>query len=90
MSASEHIAQILLDQRTVDGHWEGELSASALSTATAVSTFCFYSVASRSANDASSSDAKSNPERIRGLIDSGIAWLVAAQNDDGGWGDDGR
>ena len=32
----------LLDQRTDDGCWVGQLSASALSTATAISAFSFY------------------------------------------------
>lgn len=74
MSAAEHIAKILLDQRTPEGHWVGELSASALSTATAVSAFCFY--------------AKHSPSEKNGrLIESGIRWLVDSQNDDGGWGD---
>lgn len=74
MSAAEHIAKILLRQRTPQGHWQGELSASALSTATAVSAFCFY--------------AKHNPSEKNGqLIGSGVGWLIASQNDDGGWGD---
>ena len=84
MSATEQISKILLDQRTPDGHWVGELSASALSTATAVSAFSFYSVAFRSAKEAHFRGAKGD---IGALIDSGITWLIAHQNDDGGWGD---
>jgi squalene-hopene/tetraprenyl-beta-curcumene cyclase len=84
MSTAEHIAKILLDQRTPDGHWVGQLSASALSTATAVSAFSFYSVAFRSAKEAPFRGAKGD---IKALIDSGISWLIAHQNDDGGWGD---
>jgi len=61
----------LLAQRTGDGHWIGELSASALSTATAISALV---VAGRSDQDGS-------------LIDRGITWLVKQQNSDGGWGD---
>lgn len=60
----------LLELRNADGFWEGHLSSSALSTATAVS-------AMSSANDAA------DVERVR----LGVAWLVANQNGNGGWGD---
>lgn len=61
----------LLDQRTAAGHWEGRLSSSALATATAVIAL---TMAAGTAGD-------------EALIESGIAWLVANQNADGGWGD---
>jgi squalene-hopene/tetraprenyl-beta-curcumene cyclase len=60
----------LLAERTAAGHWVGELSTSALSTAVAVSAL---SLVGRS-------------DHLR-LIDSGLAWLAAHQNADGGWGD---
>ena len=74
MTPSQHIAKLLLDQRTADGHWEGELSASALATATAVSAFSFF--------------IKHQPDpQLQRLIENGMRWLVAGQNEDGGWGD---
>lgn len=74
MEPTQRIAKLLLDQRTTDGHWVGELSASALSTATAVSALSFY--------------AKDHPdEKIQPLIGGGLRWLVNEQNADGGWGD---
>ena len=71
--------EALLHARTADGHWEGLLSSSALSTATAIAALALYNVTPR---DAPSSD--------RRLIDRGIEWLIAHQNDDGGWGDTDR
>jgi squalene-hopene/tetraprenyl-beta-curcumene cyclase len=62
--------QSLLAARNAAGHWEGELSSSALSTATAVFAL-------------SSHDRSAHAR----LIDAGIAWLLAHQNPDGGWGD---
>ena len=62
--------RVLLDDRTGDGHWEGELSTSALSTATAL-------VALGTVD-----------ERVHhGSVAAACRWLMANQNDDGGWGD---
>jgi squalene-hopene/tetraprenyl-beta-curcumene cyclase len=75
-AAAETLARLtrrLLDARTSDGHWAGELSSSALSTATAVGTLA---LARRAGLDASE-------DRIAG----GRAWLAAHRNADGGWGD---
>lgn len=69
----------LLDERVPAGHWIGELSTSALSTATAVSAL---SLARRDAASAGFS-----PEQFAPLIDGGIHYLVTHQNPDGGWGD---
>ena len=63
----------LLQDRTPAGHWIGELSTSALSTATAV--MALYLV------------QKHGGSSHQPLIDGGLAWLAAHQNDDGGWGD---
>ena len=65
----------LLQERGADGAWEGELSSSALSTATAVTAFALA--------------AAENHERIGDTerIQLGLAWLVKHQNEDGGWGD---
>lgn len=81
MTAAQKIADMLLTQRTVDGHWAGELSASALSTATAVSTFCFYLTRMKNSAD----DGRC--QQFSRLIDGGVRWLVQCQNQDGGWGD---
>lgn len=79
MSTADRVANLLLAQRTADGHWVGELSASALSTATAVSAFCFYV-------DRCDEEGTHHGQ-ANGYIDGGIAWLIGHQNEDGGWGD---
>jgi squalene-hopene/tetraprenyl-beta-curcumene cyclase len=63
----------LLKERSQQGHWVGELSTSALSTATAV--MALYLVQKHAGTP------------HQGLIEGGLAWLTAHQNDDGGWGD---
>ena len=63
----------LLDARTVAGHWVGELSASALSTATALFTLWRHQLATGTSH--------------RTRIDAGLAWLASTQNTDGGFGD---
>src|SRR5438067_4520495 len=63
----------LLAERTPEGHWVGELSTSALSTATAV--MALHLVGERCG------------ERHDSLVAGGLRWLAAHQNDDGGWGD---
>ncbi|HXD87127.1 MAG TPA: prenyltransferase/squalene oxidase repeat-containing protein [Urbifossiella sp.] len=69
----------LLAERVPAGHWVGELSTSALSTATAVMALHLVnSGALRSADSAS---------RLNQLIQRGIDWLAEHQNADGGWGD---
>jgi squalene-hopene/tetraprenyl-beta-curcumene cyclase len=78
-SLAETLANVrrrLLDARTPAGHWEGELSSSALSTATAA--FALW-LASR----AGGADAA----KLEGLARRGARWLAEHQNADGGWGD---
>lgn len=65
----------LLAERTPDGHWVGELSTSALSTAVAVSAL---SLVQRS---------KAPDRPCESLIANGLRWLAEHQNPDGGWGD---
>lgn len=60
----------LLAERNAAGHWEGELSSSALSTATAIVALTVI-----------------DRDRFADLIGGGVRWLVANQNEDGGWGD---
>jgi squalene-hopene/tetraprenyl-beta-curcumene cyclase len=62
-----------------EGYWEGELSSSALSTATAVSALA---VALK--NGAISGSRISN---LQFQIEAGLKWLAAHANPDGGWGD---
>jgi len=64
----------LLDQRTPAGHWEGRLSSSALSTATAAWALAML-------------EHHGGPGPFSRLIGPGLDWLVRHQNADGGWGD---
>ena len=73
-SAFQTALAALLAERTPQGHWVGELSTSALSTATAVSA-----VALVQKHTATNSHEK--------LIAEGVNWLASHQNEDGGWGD---
>jgi len=75
LAAYDRVRSQLLAERVPEGHWIGQLSTSALSTATAVSAFSMVRRNGRS--DARFDDA----------IDGGIRWLAGHQNDDGGWGD---
>jgi squalene-hopene/tetraprenyl-beta-curcumene cyclase len=66
----------LLKARARDGFWIGNLSPSALATATAVVALILAE--------------KALPQRDRKreqLIEDGLAWLAAHINSDGGWGD---
>jgi squalene-hopene/tetraprenyl-beta-curcumene cyclase len=65
----------LLAERTSEGFWVGELSTSALSTATAVSALALVQKATTVHGSFDS------------LITGGLRWLAANQNTDGGWGD---
>ena len=74
LEAALHTArQALLAERNADGHWIGELSSSALATATAV-------VALQQVQ--SNTDAEHST-----YIKGGLDWLAAHANPDGGWGD---
>jgi len=74
----------LMKERTPDGHWVGELSTSALSTATAVMAL---HLVQNSLPSPSGRGAGGEGRDLRTLIDNGLAWLAANQNEDGGWGD---
>jgi squalene-hopene/tetraprenyl-beta-curcumene cyclase len=67
----------LLAARNAQGHWTGELSSSALSTATAVCALAAVQKESRRASTGVD-------ER---QISRGLDWLAAHVNADGGWGD---
>jgi squalene-hopene/tetraprenyl-beta-curcumene cyclase len=72
--ALEKATRELLAQRNAQGFWEGELSGSALSTATAVTALAVAGRESKTSN-------------YQPRIDSGLCWLSEHQNSDGGWGD---
>ncbi|MGF1582427.1 MAG: prenyltransferase/squalene oxidase repeat-containing protein [Gemmataceae bacterium] len=74
-AAYQTALESLLAERHSSGYWEGELSTSALSTATAVMALSM--VQQRVPN--------SGP--FDSLIMGGLNWLVANQNADGGFGD---
>jgi squalene-hopene/tetraprenyl-beta-curcumene cyclase len=79
-AAYEKARADLLAERTSAGHWEGRLSSSALSTATAISALAIASrISSSDPPDAIPADSQ--------LVERGIAYLLPQQNDDGGWGD---
>jgi squalene-hopene/tetraprenyl-beta-curcumene cyclase len=65
----------VLGVRVAEGHWIGELSSSALSTATAVTALRL----ARGAGAGAAADER--------LVRSGLDWLEQHQNDDGGYGD---
>src|SRR5436309_10837899 len=81
----------LLAERTPEGHWVGELSTSALSTAVACAALSL--VQKRAAREVSGSGPAPAEEdrllraRLAPLIEGGLAWLATHQNADGGWGD---
>ena len=72
----------LLDQRTAEGYWVGELSASALSTATALSAMSAVLI--------HASDLPDCRERLVDCTTRGIESLKRQQNPDGGFGDTDR
>lgn len=72
----ETVQALLLKERNEHGHWTGELSTSALSTATAV--MALQQVLLKQ----SDREAELTP-----FIKGGLSWLAEHQNSDGGWGD---
>lgn len=76
----------LLAQRTEEGHWVGQLSSSALSTATAVSAMVLMQRYDPVGAWGGLLDP-SRPVHVAELIFDGLRWLCRNQNDDGGWGD---
>jgi len=69
----------LLAERHASGHWVGELSSSALSTATATSALALvrrHAIGPPCA-----------PEVLDGLVERGVECLARSPNADGGWGD---
>ncbi|HET6248110.1 MAG TPA: prenyltransferase/squalene oxidase repeat-containing protein [Tepidisphaeraceae bacterium] len=81
--------QTLLDARAANGAWEGELSSSALATATAVfALHLFIEHATRLPEEQEVVILDRSTERAcRKAVNDGLAWLALHQNRDGGWGD---
>ncbi len=70
----DRLTDTLLAERNAYGHWVGELSSSALSTATAVIALTL---------EARAGGRAAPPPRAT----AGVDWLIRTQRDDGGWGD---
>lgn len=89
-AAAQSAQAILLGYRTAGGWWAGELSTSALSTATAVMAL-LQAVKSAEAGLPSAAGAarygRQEVQRWRDLANGGLQWLSAHQNSDGGFGD---
>jgi squalene-hopene/tetraprenyl-beta-curcumene cyclase len=77
-AALDRVSDQLLAERQPQGHWVGQLSTSALSTATAVSAL---SLVRR---------GEGGVQPLAEPIEKAVAWLIARQNADGGWGDTDR
>src|SRR4051794_1217474 len=75
-TAYETVRAALLAERTPGGHWLGELSTSALSTATAVGALALLN-----------RHGKTPQPEATVLLESGLRFLADHQNADGGWGD---
>ncbi len=92
-AAYEKVKGELLAERTPRGHWVGELSSSALATATAVSALAVVRGVQgprskvQSLEPGTSSTLDLGPWTLDSLIRRGVAYLVTQQNADGGFGD---
>ncbi len=80
VSADDPVQKLLDAPVSEMRHWVGELSTSALSTATAV-------MALEQMRRQYVSAGRDVPETWTRLIRGSIEWLIAHQNEDGGWGD---
>lgn len=89
-AAAARAQTALLDHRVAGGWWAGQLSTSALSTATAVMAL-LQAVQAAETNSAerAAGDQPGRPtaQRWRVLADNGLRWLSRHQNPDGGFGD---
>ncbi len=71
----------LLEERNEHGFWEGKLSTSALSTATAIMALEMV------LRDRKSQNVSHNLSELSLPVQNGLHWLAENQNSDGGWGD---
>src|SRR3954467_900596 len=72
-SALSKATAMLLSCRNEQGVWTGEVSSSALATATAVTALGLY-------------DQNTEQNQNAALISMGLNWLAENANGDGGWG----
>ena len=73
IEAADVVTDLLVSARSPQGGWTGELSTSALSTATAVMALELA--------------RRANLRQCDNLITNAVQWLANHQNPDGGWGD---
>ncbi|WP_286177693.1 prenyltransferase/squalene oxidase repeat-containing protein [Rhodopirellula sp. JC639] len=76
----DRVRSELLAARNDAGHWTGQLAASALSTATAVSAFSAVLI----------NGDPPGGESLRAMVRQGMGYLQTQQNPDGGFGDTDR
>ena len=86
-AAYEQVRAELLAERTPDGHWVGELSSSALATATAVSALAVVRTASGGREPPEAMPTTFDRGFLDDLIARGVKYLTSQQNPDGGFGD---
>lgn len=100
----DRVRRELLAQRNDSGHWTGELAASALSTATAVSAIAAVLVHRDSVDKATErpdfeppisgtetgDGTEGSSASLRSMIGQGMCYLAGQQNSDGGFGDTDR
>jgi len=93
VAAHEAVRAELLGERTVGGHWVGELGPSPLATATAISALVTaHASGSISVSVGSARDERPDMQQLVNgdlselLVDS-LRWLAERQNEDGGWSD---
>ncbi len=86
-NACETVRRELLARRNSRGHWTGTLSGSALSTATTISAYSIFRNIYTATEQARRVFPVEEFQRLEDQLRRGIAWLIANQNADGGWGD---
>lgn len=79
----DSLAARLVAEMDDRGHWRGELSSSALSTATAVCALELY----RRDLDSDGGRPAAPAPALEAAVRAGAGWLCGTQNSDGGWGD---
>ena len=80
-AARDRAVEALLAERVPEGHWVGELSSSALSTATAITALALVWERTEGRGQRTEDSGQ------RAAVERGLQWLATHQNADGGWGD---
>jgi squalene-hopene/tetraprenyl-beta-curcumene cyclase len=78
--ARQRLVDALLARRVAPDHWDGRLASSALSTATAILALDLVRTGGGARNIPAGGP-------VAEFVAAGARWLVAHQNEDGGWGD---